>query len=217
MKIVKQSYEILSPVVPLGLVEECKKIEKAGRLCYKSEDKITDDSWRKFITMLREKQHGAMLEHSSMTLKLITDRGVLAELTRHRIASFAVESTRYCNYSKDKFSNEITVIDPFIEECDDKVYKDWKELCEFSEKKYFDILSKGYTPQIARSVLPQSLKCEIIITANFREYLHIFTLRCSKAAHPSIRNLFLPVYKELNKIIPEIFTIKEIDDELIHK
>jgi thymidylate synthase (FAD) len=215
MKVVDQSYQIIYPNnCPNGLIDECKKIELAGRTCYKSEDKITDDSWKKFVTMLRDKQHGAMLEHSSITIKFITSRGVLAELTRHRLASYAVESTRYCNYSKEKFDKEIAVIDPFISEgiCDSTVYKEWKETCEKAEESYFKLLEYGYTPQIARSVLPTCLKTEITMTMNFRELIHILKLRCSKSAHPEIRALFLPLYKYLKEVIPEVFLIKDLEE-----
>lgn len=210
MKIVEQSFEILSPLGEDGLVNECKKIEKIGRTCYKSEDKITENSWRGFISMLQEKQHGAMLEHGNMSIKVTTDRGVLAEWTRHRLFSYAVESTRYCNYGKEKFGKEITVISPFIEKNDDTAYKAWLLACEEAENNYFNILNQNYSPQIARSVLPLSLKCDMCVTGNFREWLHFFHLRCAKDAHPSIRFIALKILEgTFFKYIPRI-----LDDEL---
>jgi len=207
MQIVKQGYQFIYPTTNKEFINEAKKIEAAGRLCYKSEDKITEDSYKKFISMLREKQHGAMLEHSTMSIKFITDRGITHEIVRHRVASFAQESTRYCNYSKDKFNNEISVIEPFCGEADDESYRVWLAAMEAAEKAYFKMLELGYSPQISRSVLPTSLKTEIVVTANFREWLHIFKLRTAPAAHPQMVALMTPLYKELNSVLPEIFTL----------
>jgi thymidylate synthase (FAD) len=211
MRIVEQKYEIISPNGILGLQQECHRIERMARLCYKSEDKIAPSSWKKMITVLREKQHGAMLEHSSMTVLFTTDRGVTHELVRHRVASFAQESTRYCNYTNDKFSNEITVVSPFLHEhgtdCDSDDYDSWKSACEKAEQEYFNLIKNGETPQIARSVLPTCLKAEIGVTANFREWLHIFKMRCAKDAHPQIRALMTPLYEYLHETIPEVFTL----------
>jgi thymidylate synthase (FAD) len=213
MNIIGATSEIIFPFDDEGLINECKKIEKIGRVCYKSEDKITNDSWKKFVLMLRKNKHGAMLEHSSLSVKFITSRGVTHELVRHRLASFAQESTRYCSYNKDKFGNEITVISPFVEKGTDSAWNSWKLSCEEAEKQYFNILKEGFSPQIARAVLPTSLKAEICVTANFREWLHIFDLRISKFAHPEICILMLPLYKHLHKIIPEVFTIDRIEEE----
>jgi thymidylate synthase (FAD) len=216
MKIIKPSYEIIFPLGENGLINECRKIERIGRICYKSEDKITDNSWKKFVSMLRERQHGAMLEHSSMSVIFTTSRGVTHELVRHRLASFGQESTRYCNYNQDKFGKEISVIDPFIitGAGDSDSYSSWKLSCEEAEKRYFKILEKGYSPQIARAVLPTCTKAEIGITCNFREFFHIFSLRISKNAHPEICELMTPLYKYLHNIIPEIFTIDSVDNFL---
>lgn len=112
MKIINASYEIMDPKIEVAKDYIYKKIERVGRTCYKSEDKITEDSAAKFISGLVKRQHEAMLEHASMTVKFIVDRGITHEAVRHRVASFAQESTRYCNYSKEKFGNEITVIEP---------------------------------------------------------------------------------------------------------
>ena len=147
MKIIKPSYEILTPISDGG-IKELQHIEKIGRVCYKSEDRITDDgeSAKKFVKMLISNGHEAMIEHSSLSVKFVVDRGVSHELVRHRIASFAQESTRYCNYSKDKFGNEITVILPCFFDTgmgilsNSLVYQEWKLACECAEERYFNLL-----------------------------------------------------------------------------
>jgi thymidylate synthase (FAD) len=219
MKIIKPSYEILTKI---NGEEILKHIELCGRVCCKSENKITNESSIKFVNNIKEKEHFAVLEHFNISVRFICDRGFSHELVRHRLASFCQESTRYCNYSKDKFGNEITVIQPIFVNNDetekffinDKNYaylsvKDisyhWWRSCIKAEKSYFEMLECGATPQDARSVLPNSLKTEIIITANLREWMHIFELRCSEKAHPSMRELMIPLKEEFKKQIPILF------------
>jgi thymidylate synthase (FAD) len=204
MKIIKAGYEILTDI---DGVKELQHIEKIGRVCYKSEDKITEDgeSAKKFVKMLISRGHEAMIEHSSLSVKFIVDRGVSHELVRHRIASFAQESTRYCNYSNDKFGKEITVIEPLFFKDDFVKMQWWKESCKESEKAYFGLLEEDATPQEARSVLPNSLKTEITITANYREWRNFFKLRTSKAAHPQMREVTIPLLKDLQILIPIVF------------
>lgn len=210
MRIIKPSYEIMTPV---NREEILKTIEIAGRTCYKSEDKITEDSASKFVKNLVNRGHEAMIEHVSLTVKFICDRGVSHEIVRHRIANYAQESTRYCNYSQNKFGKEITVIEPFFfsnEKEDDIGYTDikyfyWKESCEWAEEYYFKLLEKGATPQEARSVLPNSLKTEIVVTMNLRELRHFFRLRTAKTAHPQMREITIPLLEELREKLPEIF------------
>ena len=149
--------------------------------------------------------HHAMLEHVWMTVRFITDRGISHELVRHRIASFAQESTRYCNYSKNKFGNEITVIRPAFWEEDSKCYREWNIAMILAENHYIRLLKHGARPEQARSVLPNSLKTEIVISANMREFRHILKLRCSKTAHPLMRALMLPLLVELVNKIPVLF------------
>jgi thymidylate synthase (FAD) len=210
MKIVKQSFEMLYPENEIGLIKECQLIERAARTCYKSEDKITDNSWKKFVFILKDKNHTAMLEFGRLVVKVITNRGVLAEWTRHRHFSYAVESTRYCNYTKDKFNNEITVIEPFQREKNIIAYDAWKSSCETSEKEYFKMIQNGESPQIARSVLPQSLKCEMTVSGNFREWLLFLKLRTASSAHPDIRFISSIIGLEVFvDIMPEL-----LDDEL---
>lgn len=206
MKIIKSGYEILTEISDGGIVE-LQHIEKIGRVCYKSEDKITKDgeSAKKFVKMIIDRGHEAMIEHSSLSVKFIVDRGVSHELVRHRIASFAQESTRYCNYSKDKFGKEITVIEPcFFSPLSDS-YTFWKHAMESAEAHYFSLLDKGATPQEARSVLPNSTKTEITITANYREWRNFFKLRTAKAAHPQMREVTIPLLEELKETLPIIF------------
>lgn len=206
MKIVSAGYEILTPISNGG-IDELKHIEKIGRVCYKSEDKITGDgeSARKFVKMLIDRGHEAMIEHSSLSVKFTVDRGVSHELVRHRIASFAQESTRYCNYSKNKFGNEITVIKPLFFAEDSEQYSEWKSAMIDAEKHYFDLLKNGATPQEARSVLPNSTKTEITITANYREWRNFFKLRTAEAAHPQMREVTIPLLAELKEKLPIVF------------
>ncbi len=211
MNIVSASYEILTPISEGG-IKELQHIEKVGRVCYKSEDKITEDgeSAKKFVKMLIDKMHEAMIEHSSLSVKFVVDRGVSHELVRHRIASFAQESTRYCNYSKDKFDNSVTFIKPFF--FDDVKYQRWLSAMADAESAYFDLLNSGATPQEARSVLPNSTKTEITITANYREWRSFFKLRTAKAAHPSMREVTIPLLKELKERLPIIFDDIEVEE-----
>ena len=209
MKIIKPSYEIMTKI---NREEILKTLEMAGRTCYKSEDKITEESASKFVKVLIKSGHEAMIEHYSLTMKIICDRGVTHEIVRHRVASYAQESTRYCNYSQDKFGNEITVIEPyfFANNDDDSNYYYWKESCEWAEEYYFKLLKNGATPQEARSVLPNSLKTEIVVTMNMRELRHFLRLRTAKVAHPQIREIAIPLLNELQEKLPEIFGDIEI-------
>ena len=210
MKIINASTEILTPITG----DEIQRIEYAGRTCYKSEDKITDDSAKKFVENLIKRGHEAMLEHSSLSVKFICDRGVSHELVRHRLASFAQESTRYCNYSKDKFGKELTFIKPkFFEEGTDS-YKYWENAMADAENYYFSMLDFGCTPQEARSVLPNSIKTEVVMTANYREWRHFFWLRAARKtgpAHPQMEELTVPLLYEVSGLIPVVF------DDIVEK
>lgn len=202
MKIIPASYEILD-FPPES--EILKKIELAGRTCYKSEDKITDDSAKDFVRRIIKSGHESVLEHASATVRIIADRGFLAEITRHRIASFSVESTRYCNYNSDRLGGEITVIKPCFWPDPSPQLRNWIDAMVSAEMAYFALINAGATPQEARSVLPMSLKTEIVITANMREWRHIFKLRCAPAAHPQMREIILPLLGEFFNRIPVLF------------
>lgn len=214
MKIIKAGYEILTPISKGG-IEELQHIERVGRVCYKSEDKITADgkSAKKFVQMIIEKGHEAMIEHSSMSVKFTVDRGVSHELVRHRIASFAQESTRYCNYSKDKFDNGITFIRPCFWKEDSEAYHNWFKAMESAEKYYLYLtMNDGIPVQEARSVLPNSTKTEITITANYREWRNFFKLRTAKEAHPQMREVTIPLLAELKEKLPIIFDDIVVDE-----
>ena len=197
MKIIKASYIIDCPEPPIDML---KRIERAGRVCYKSEDKITDTSYVDMIKRLVKSGHHSVLEHGIISVKFITDRGILAELTRHRIANFSAESTRFCNYSKDKFGNEITFIQP-----DFKLSPQDEYLLFQIEKHYLNRLADGLSPQQARYFLPNGLKTEIVMTCNLREWRHIFLLRTSPKAHPQMRELMIPLLQDFKDLIPIVF------------
>lgn len=225
MNVMKANYEILTPISKGG-IDELKHIEKIGRVCYKSEEKITEDgeSAKKFVKMLIDRDHQAMIEHSSLTVKFMVDRGVSHELVRHRIASFAQESTRYVNYSLDKFGNEINVIDirsgikldnkikNMDAETIELIISEWLLAMEDAEKHYMKMVELGVTPQIARSVLPNSTKTEITITANYREWRNFFKLRVPSTAHPQMREVTIPLLKELKTMLPVIFDDIEVEE-----
>lgn len=181
-----------------------KSIERYGRICYKSEDKITDDSATVFIEKILANGHHSVIEHEKISLIVICDRGVSHEIVRHRIGSYSQESTRYCNYSKDKFNNEITVIMPFFFK-DHMTFSIWQDACLAAEQAYFMLLDRGVLPQEARSVLPNSLKTEIVITYNLREWRHFFDKRCHRTAHPQMRQISLPILKSFIDLLPELF------------
>ena len=196
MKIIEPSFEILYPK-PLQGEEILKRIETAARTCYKSEDKITSDSAETFVEGLIRREHFAMLEHGGdISVRFISNRGFTHELVRHRLASFAQESTRYCNYSKNEFGNEITVVKPYWydgTEAGESCKNRWKQAMKLNEDAYFTLLNLNLSAQAARGVLPNDLKTEIVITANIREWRHIMALRTAKAAHPDMRRLMEPL------------------------
>ena len=194
MEVIEQSAEVIQMThKPLQL------IESAGRTCYKSEDKITKSSAVDFAKMIIKRGHESVLEHASATIRFITDRGVTHELVRHRLAAYSQESTRYCSYTGD-----IQFINPgFVPETEE--YQEWECACEVAESSYHHLLESGVSPQIARAVLPNCLKTEIVMTANFREWRHVFKLRTSKAAHPQIRQLMNLAKSDLSTLVPEVF------------
>ena len=202
MKIINASYRIETPIYGEELL---KSIEKAGRTCYKSEDRITEESAKSFVQKLIERGHESVLEHESITVRFVCDRGVSHEIVRHRLASYSQESTRYCNYSGDRFGSELTFIKPCFWEEWTLAYKQWSLAVSFAEKEYFALLDCGCTPQEARSVLPNSIKTEVVMTANLREWRHFLKLRTAKAAHPQMRELTVPLLHELQRQIPVVF------------
>lgn len=202
MKVLSPSFEVLDIVDGLQII---KKIEKAGRVCYKSEEKITEDSCKRFVAQIIRSGHESVLEHEKITVKITCDRGVSHEIVRHRIASYSQESTRYCNYAEDKFKNEICFIRPCFWDEKDSAYLIWKSAMLSAEKTYLDLIALGYSPQEARSVLPNSLKTEIVVTMNLREWRHFFNLRCSTKAHPQMREISLAILAHFKKLVPIMF------------
>ena len=199
MKVIKPSVEIMTTEDYISMI---KRIELAGRTCYKSEENVKEDSAERFIMAIMNKNHESVLEHANVTVRVICDRGVTHEIVRHRIASYSQESTRYCNYANDKFGNEITVIEPCFLENGTENYDLWLNSCENAEKMYFKMLENGMTPQEARSVLPNSLKTEIVMTMNIRSWRNFFKLRCSKDAHPQMREVAEMIFREFNAKYP---------------
>jgi thymidylate synthase (FAD) len=202
MQIVEPGFTILA--MPDG-VELSRTIELAGRTCYKSEDQITADSAAAFVRRILRLGHESVIEHAAATVRLVTDRGVTHELVRHRLASYSQESTRYANYAKDRFGSEITVVRPPFWSEDEPKYALWKGAMLACERAYLDLVAAGATAQEARSVLPNSLKTEIVMTANLREWRHVFRLRCDRPAHPQMRQLMLPLLAEMHARIPAVF------------
>lgn len=185
-----------------------QKIEAAARTCYKSEGKIQEGSAAKLVAGLIKSGHEAMLEHASVTVKFVVDRGISHELVRHRLASFAQESTRYCNYSKDDFGSEITFIIPDYLEYKSEDWNIWKESMKQAEDAYFKMLDFGLSPQQARAVLPNSLKTEVVMTANLREWRHFFKLRAlgtTGKPHPQMLEVAVPLLEDMKNLIPVVF------------
>ena len=285
MKLIKPHFEIITQNPNNdGML---KHIELCGRVCYKSEDKIKDNTAAIFVNGLIKSGHTSVLEHGTVylyvkdktynviplyekykknkyskaslpfanehnaecyvttnyrvlvennwlddlqyqceptefhekrvTVKFICDRGISHEFVRHRVFSFSQESSRYCNYSKDKFSNEITFIEPFwlkdipveyytrspeslmpSERCDSAA--NFLYQLELIEETYFELIEKGWKPEQARNILPNSLKTELMMTGFVSDWKHFFELRCSKAAHPQSQELAIPLEEEFKKL-----------------
>lgn len=217
MKLIKSSVQILDQI---NESEVINKIASVARTCYKSEDNSTPEKDKALVKRLIESGHEAMIEHYPISVKFICDRGVSHEIVRHRMAAFAQESTRYCNYSKDKFNNELTFIIPCRLPWDEQtIHKgDFEKSGSGSEDSgifintllnaesaYLKLIKEGWKPQEARAVLPNSLKTELNMTANLREWRHFFKLRCSTAAHPDMRVLALDLLKQMYELVPTVF------------
>ena len=205
MKIINAGFQILTNI---NGMEMLKDIEYIARTCYKSENMITDLSAVKMVESLINRGHEAMLEHQSISVKFIVDRGVSHELVRHRMASYAQESTRYCNYSKDKFGNELTFISPCFWNKGSREYEEWYAAMNSAEDIYFELIDWGVTPEQARTVLPNSLKTEICMTANLREWRHFFKLRAlgiTGKPHPQMLEVTVPLLAEFKALIPVVF------------
>lgn len=207
MKIVNQSVELVNPMSYEYLLNQ---VELAGRVCYKSEDKITGESAEPFVRALIKRGHESVIEHCVLTVHFICDRGISHEIVRHRLASYSQESTRYCSYALDKFDNQITVVSPSYLEYKSLQYNLWVLACQYAEQSYFRMLHAGCKPEEARAVLPTSVKTELYMTANLREWRHFCKLRASPAAHPSMRSLATMLLHMLKANYPAFF--EDLDD-----
>ena len=193
-------------------VQVMKRIERACRTCYRSEGKITDDSYKNLIKNCINRGHESVLEHEKVTVRIYNDIGSYKDLTRHRFASFSVESTRYCSYDKDKYGNEISFMDPVYIE-DEKVYEVWKKTMQDIENSYLEMKKLGATTDMCRNILPHSTAAEYTMTANIREWKHIFELRANNHVHPAIRQVMIPLLKYFKEQMPDIFGDILYDEE----
>lgn len=219
MKIIKAGYEIEKGINGMEII---KQIERVGRTCYKSEDKITDGSAIVFVQGLIKRGHEAMIEHNSISVRFICDRGISHELVRHRLASFGQESTRYCNYSQGKHGSELTFIDiregialnrkmdNLPEDVKVQIMAEWFDAIKDSEYHYNRLIAMGTPPELARDVTATSLKTEIVVTMNLREWRHFFKLRTEKVAHPQMRQVTIPLLADFKKLIPIVFDDIEV-------
>jgi len=214
MLLVKPGFEILTDVDPIAIL---KRIEVAGRTCYKSDDKITEDSGRKFVAMLVKRGHESVLEHELVTVKFIVDRGVSHELVRHRLCAFSQESTRYCDYkggvafvippwcnisAGDWGTNHARTLAQVFQT---PAEVEWHQAMYQSEERYTHLRDLGWSPQQARSVLPNSLKTEVVTTANLRQWRHILRIRTTNACHPQMTEVMRPLLLRFQELLPEIF------------
>lgn len=202
MKIIEPNIEILDEIDGNRILQH---LEKIGRVCYKSENNITETSAKEFIRRIIASGHESVIEHEKISVKIICDRGVSHEIVRHRIASYSQESTRYCNYSKEKFGKELTFIKPCFWKENTVLYEIWLKHMQEAENSYNTMIEQGALPQEARSVLPNSLKTEIVVTMNLREWRHFFKLRTSERAHPQMREVAIKILQEFINRIPVIF------------
>jgi thymidylate synthase (FAD) len=222
MRIIEPSFKFMEDIDGNQIL---MNLERYGRTCYKSEKEITPQSAEDFVALLVANGHESVLEHEKVTVKIVCDRGVTHEIVRHRLASYSQESTRYCNYSKDKFGNELTFIKPFFWNKDEVNYQKWFHAMKYIEETYMFMIRNGAKPEEARTILPNSLKTEIVVTMNLREWRHFFKLRCDKTAHPQMREIAYPMLCIFKKTIPVVFddieaeafgeqtVVKEIDGD----
>ncbi len=197
-----QAYEIIIEDNIDG-EELLKSLEKKGRICYKSEHKITGNSCEKFLRNIIRKGHESVLEHEKISVRIVCDRGVSHQIVRHRIGSYSQESTRYCNYLDEKFGKQITVIKPDILSAEQ--YEVWEQAMKNAEDSYFKLIGMGATPQAARAVLPMSLKTELVVTYNLREWRHFLKVRTIEAAHPQMREIAKEILKVFKQSIRVVF------------
>lgn len=201
MKIIKPSAEVYGPEYNYALIVT----EMAGRVCYRSEDKQTGNSAEDFIRRLIKRGHESVLEHIVITIKTVCDRGISHQIVRHRIAAYSQESTRYCNYTADKFGNEITVIEPLFFDPGSELHGYWQAACKFAEIAYFTMINAGATAEEARLVLPHSVKTTLVMTYNLRQWRHFIRERTAPAAHPQMREVAKMILAQLKELYPVFF------------
>lgn len=205
-------------IKPMIIVEDkdyvklMKNLERACRTCYRSEDKIVEDSYKTLLTNCINRGHESVLEHEKITIQMICDIGVYKDLTRHRHASFSIESTRYCNYGKDKFDNELKFIKPCNIE-PGQIYAFWMNEMQNIEHTYQEMSRHGCTPDQMRLILPHSTAALVTMTANIREWKHILELRANNHAHPSVQQVMIPLLLYFKEKMPEIFNSIEYNKE----
>lgn len=192
-------------VEPIDGVKIMKNIERACRTCYRSEGLITNDSYKNLIANCINRGHQSVLEHEKITVRMTCDIGVYKDLTRHRFGSFSIESTRYCNYGKDKFDNEIKFIKPCNIDENSELYSFWHHAMERIEMDYIHMSDNGATPDQMRMILPHSTAAQVTMTANIREWRHILELRCAKMTHPAVRQICIPLLIYFQALMPELF------------
>lgn len=189
------------------------RIERACRTCYRSEALITEDSYKTLLKNCLNRGHESILEHEKVSIRMMCDLGVYKDITRHRLASFSIESTRYCNYGKDKFGSELKFMKPCNIEEETEMYKDWKNTMLCIEKNYIKMSQEGAKPDQLRMLLPHSIAAEVNMTCNIREWKHVLSLRCTNHAHPSIRQVLIPLLLKFKEDMPEIFESVEYDED----
>ena len=209
--------KIIKPIVEVedydGL-KIMKNIERACRTCYRSEEKITGESYKNLLKNCINRGHESVLEHEKITVRLTCDIGVYKDLTRHRAGTaFSIESTRYCNYGKDKFDRSIKVIEPCNIEKDTPEYLEWYNCMEYIEQTYLKMCDMGCKPDQLRMILPHSTAAQVTMTCNIREWKHIFGLRANSHAHPSIQQLLIPLLLKFKQDMPEIFDSVEYNTD----
>lgn len=208
--------KIIKPVIEVENydgIKIMKNIERACRTCYRSEGLITEDSYKKLLNNCINRGHESVLEHEKITIRMTCDIGVYKDLTRHRFGSFSIESTRYCNYGKDKFDNEIKFIEPCNIDRGTVEYAHWLNTMQVIDNTYNELSRIGCTPDQMRMILPHSTAAQVTMTANIREWRHILDLRTKKMTHPSIRQLLIPLLLKFKSDMPELFDSIEYDTD----
>lgn len=208
--------KIIEPIIEVEKYDGkqiMKNIERACRTCYRSEGYITEDSYKKLLTNCINRGHESVMEHEKITVRIVADIGTYKDLTRHRFGSFSIESTRYCNYGKDKFDNEIKFIKPCNIDDSSELYSNWIGTMDFIEKEYIAMSKNGATPDQLRMLLPHSTAAEYTMTANIREWRHILDLRTKKMTHPSIQQVLIPLLIKFQNDMPELFGNIEYNTE----